>query len=230
MFVNALPSLIGIELEKKKSPDAVELLLQQLRTTSEKITLILTGPCSNLVLALERAPNIADRIEQVIWMGGAVQVGGNVHAHLHDGSAEWNAYWAPSHTQALVASGLPLVLIPLDVTNQVPVSLDFLKALAARPYDCAQLAGQLWASTIHTIPSYHYTYYMWDVLATCYVALSEHFEVQEMRLSVAAQGPNAGQIYEAMEGQSVQVATGVNKTVFYEYVLDLLSGDFPEKT
>lgn len=227
MFINALPSLIEIALpDVTRFPSAVELMIEQLEEATTSVTILLTGPCSNLVLALEQAPELASKIEQVIWMGGAVGVGGNVQAHWHDGSAEWNAYWAPQHTKALLQSGLPLVLIPLDVTNQVPVSLDFLKQVAGLPYDYAQLAGQLWASTVHTIPSYHYTYYMWDVLATCYICLADAFTVEEKRLLVVDQGPNAGQIYESKTGAFIQVATGVQQTVFYQQVLDLLSANF----
>ncbi len=227
LFINALPSLIAQPTSSLQAlPTATAVYIEQLQAATEKITLIMTGPCSNLILALEQAPELAEKIEQVIWMGGAVAVGGNVHAHLHDGSAEWNAYWAPQHTQALLASGLPLVLIPLDVTNQVPVSLNFLKQVAALPYDYAQLAGQLWASTVHTIPSYHYTYYMWDVLATCYIGLAEHFQVVEKRLLGSAQAPNAGQTYEAPNGHPTQVAVGVNQAVFYAYVLKLLRANF----
>jgi purine nucleosidase len=186
----------------------------------------MTGPCSNLVLALEQAPELAHKIEQVVWMGGAVEVGGNVQAHWHDGSAEWNAYWAPQHTQALIASDLPLVLIALDVTNQVPVHLDFLKQLAALPYEYAQLAGQLWASTVYTIPSYHSTYYMWDVLATCYLGLEDAFKIEEKALLASAVPPNAGETYLADGGSNTQVAVGVNKDVFYKYVISILSYDF----
>lgn len=227
MFINALPSLIGIELlEVNSLPSAVELMVEQLQQATSQVTILMTGPCSNLVLALEHAPELASKIEQVVWMGGAVEVGGNVHAHLHDGTAEWNAFWAPQHTQALLVSGLPLVLIPLDVTNQVPVSLDFLKQVASLPYECAQLAGQFWASTVHTIPSYHYTYYMWDVLATAYLGIASHFELQEKRLMGAIAPPNAGQTYAADKGHPIQVATSVQRDLFYAYVLDLLSADF----
>lgn len=227
MFINALPSLIGIEPPPiQQLPTAVELIIQQLQQASSKVSVLMTGPCSNLMLALEQAPELAQKIEEVIWMGGAVAVGGNVQAHGHDGSAEWNAYWAPKHTQALIASGLPLVLIPLDVTNQVPVSLDFLKELAQLPFDYAQLAGQLWASTVHTIPSYHYTYYMWDVLATCYLELAPHFKLEEKRLLAALHPPNAGQTYEEEKGYPTQVATQVEAPVFYKYVLELLKANF----
>ncbi|MFK7795807.1 MAG: nucleoside hydrolase [Aureispira sp.] len=227
MFANALPSLIGIETPPSSQlPRATTLLIDQLQQADTKVTVLMTGPCSNLVLALEQAPELAHKIEQVVWMGGAVEVGGNVQAHWHDGSAEWNAYWAPQHTQTLLANNLPLVLISLDVTNQVPVDLDFLKKIARLPYEYAQLAGQLWASTVYTIPSYHATYYMWDVLATCYLGLENAFEVEEKQLLAAVSPPNAGEIYLADNGYTTRVAIGINKSVFYKYVIDLLSFDF----
>lgn len=227
MFINALPSLIDIETPpSSQMPTATTLLIDQLQQATTKVTVLMTGPCSNLVLALEQAPELVYKIEQVVWMGGAVEVGGNVQAHWHDGSAEWNAYWAPQHSQTLLASNLPLVLISLDVTNQVPVSVDFLKKLAALPYEYAQLAGQLWASTVYMIPSYHMAYYMWDVLATCYLGLEDAFDIEEKRILVSASPPNAGETYLADDGAITQVAVRINKGVFYEYVVNLLSSNF----
>ncbi|GEA07833.1 hypothetical protein KUL42_25940 [Alteromonas sp. KUL42] len=65
--------------------------------------------------------------------GGAVDVKGNVAMHDHNGTAEWNAYWHPKATHQLVHSGLDVMLVPLDATNSLPVSWEFLNALAEKP-------------------------------------------------------------------------------------------------
>ena len=84
------------------------------------------------------------------------------------------------------------------------------------------LAGQFWALTIDTIPSYHYVYFMWDLLATSYLSLSEHFTVEEVRANVSNRPPNAGQTILTKNGYRLLIATDVKKEIFYNYIFDQL--------
>jgi purine nucleosidase len=158
-------------------------------------------------------------------MGGAVDVGGNVRTYNHDGSAEWNVFWDPVSAQRLLTYQLPLTLIRLDVTNEVPVSRAFLQALAqhaAHPWAC--LAGQFWATTVDTIPAYEYTYFMWDVLAASYLAIPEAFQLETLELNIMPTGPSAGRTHRQPDsGHWVQVAQAVDQTVFYAYLFAQLS-------
>lgn len=129
-------------------------------------------------------------------------------------------FWDPPAAQRLLTYQLPLTLIPLDVTNQVPVSRAFLQALArhaAHPWAC--LAGQFWATTVDTIPAYEYTYFMWDVLATSYLAIPEAFRLERMELAIEPTGPSAGRTRRQPGcGHWVQVATAVDQAAFYAYL------------
>lgn len=51
------------------------------------------GPLSNLAYALDKRSEAAAKVARVWWMGGALQVPGNVYEPQSDGSAEWNAFW-----------------------------------------------------------------------------------------------------------------------------------------
>jgi purine nucleosidase len=193
--VNALPMLINLAPapDPYSHPAAVDLMIDTLSRAPGPVSILLTGPCSNLVFALEKAPQLRAKITQVVWMAGAFHVGGNVVNYQHNGTAEWNAYWDPVSTQKLVQWELPLVFIPLDVTNHVPVTKSFLSRLAAQSqYPLSHLAGQMWATTIDTIPSYHYTYYMWDILATSYLAIPQAFTTTKVKAKVSSRPPNAG--------------------------------------
>ncbi|MCK8490253.1 nucleoside hydrolase [Spirosoma sp. RP8] len=221
-IINALPMLINLP----KAPDpyaypaAPDLLIDWLTQASDKVTILLTGPCSNLVLALEKAPELADKIEQIVWMAGAFTVSGNVQTYQHDGSAEWNVFWDPVSTRKLVEWQLPLTFIPLDVTNHVPVTKAFLSKLATQiDYPLSNLAGQFWALTLDTIPGYYYTYFMWDILATSYLAMPEQFKTQSVRMNVSTRPPNAGQTYLDEAGYAATIVTDVNVENFYEYLL-----------
>lgn len=223
-MLNALPTLLRLPPAAAPRPDprpSPEVLRAQLAAAPGPVTVLLTGPCSTLVQALAPAPELAARIGQVVWMGGAVDVPGNVRTYNQDGTAEWNAFWDPLATHRLLALGLPLTLVPLDVTNQVPVGFAFLRQLAAQArHPLSELAGQFWATTIATIPTYEYTYFMWDVLATSYLAIPEAFTVEALELAAVPTGPAAGRtVRQPGSGQWVRVARHVDTAAFYAYLL-----------
>lgn len=219
--LNALPGLINIDTSLQSHiGDSVALLVEKICSSSQPVTVLLTGPCSNLVFAIEQDRSILQNIAEVIWMGGAVDVPGNVRMYNHDGSAEWNVFWDPVSSHKLLTYQLPLVLIPLDVTNLVPVSMGFLKTLALQSeYRLSNLASQFWATTIDTIPSYEYTYFMWDILATSYLGIPDAFVLEKVELEIHPTGHHAGQTFrKSGSGKWVQMATNVNKERFYQYV------------
>lgn len=200
-----------------------EFIARKLREAKNPLTVLITGPVSNLAMALSREPDLATKIEEVVWMGGALGVSGNVHDYEHDGSAEWNAYWNPPATHALWQSPAPITLFPLDATNHVPVTWEFLQQLARqRRYPLSDLAGQCWALTLGTIPSYQYVYYMWDTLTTGYLGAPQYITFRETQTEVAATGPSAGRIRESETGRLIRAADTVDVEMFLDYVLGLL--------
>lgn len=226
-ILNALPVLINLEVDLSRvdARPSPAFLRDALAAAPRPVTVLLTGPCTNLVHALDLAPELVPKIARVVWMGGAVDVGGNVRTYNHDGSAEWNVFWDPLAAQRLLTYQLPLLLIPLDVTNEVPVSRAFLQALARHadhPWAC--LAGQFWATTVDTIPAYEYTYFMWDVLATSYLAIPEAFRLERLELTIEPTGPSAGRTRRQPGcGQWVQVAKTVDQAAFYAYLFRQLT-------
>ncbi len=221
-IINALPIMLNVEVpfNLEQLPESEALLASRISASGQPVTILMTGPCSSLVKALQRQPALASNIEEVVWMAGALDVAGNVRMHHHDGSAEWNVFWDPESTARLLALGLPLTLVPLDVTNKVPVNLPFLKKLAKQAsYEYASLAGQIWATTIDTIPAVDYTYFMWDVLSTSYLAIPDAFTMETVEIAVEERGRQAGNIYRAPgSGRQVKIASNVQKEVFYQYI------------
>ncbi len=200
-----------------------EFIARKLRQATEPLTVLITGPVTNLAAALKQEPDLAAKIDEVVWMGGALQVEGNVRDYEHDGSAEWNAYWDPPATAALWQSAAPLTLFPLDATNHVPVTRHFLQRLARqRRYPLSDLAGQCWALTISTIPAYDYLYHMWDTLTTGYLGAPHFITFRPAYTEVVAAGPSAGRIREVKGGRLVQTAATVEVEGFLDYVLALL--------
>jgi purine nucleosidase len=227
-IANALPILINLPAapDPYEYREATELLTSKLMEATQQVTIIMTGPCSNLVRAIKKEQQIKQKIKEVVWMGGAFNTRGNVQTFQHNGSAEWNVFWDPASAKELFKMELPLTCIPLDVTDHVPVTKEFLSKLAAHSSSkLSNLAGQLWALTMDTIPSYYYTYFMWDILATSYLAIPHQFTVEQIKATVIDRPPNAGQTLPDASGYKVSIATDVNKEAFYNYLLAQLNKD-----
>lgn len=200
-----------------------EFLARKLRQAAEPVTVLLTGPATNLAAALSADPALGAKIEEVVWMGGALRVRGNVRDYEHDGSAEWNVYWDPPSAHRLWQTSVPLTLFPLDATDQVPLKVDFIQRLARqRKYPLSDLAGQCWALTVGSIPAYEYVYHMWDTLTTGYLGAPQFITFRSVRCDVVPDGPSAGRIKEVEAGgRLVRAAETVNVEEFLDFVLEL---------
>ncbi|MBK5945532.1 nucleoside hydrolase [Rhodobacter veldkampii DSM 11550] len=93
---------------------AVEFLIESLRgQPAGTVTLCPLGPLTNIATAMTRAPDIVPRIAEIVLMGGGCFEGGNVTP-----AAEFNIYVDPEAADIVFKSGVPLVMMPLDVTHK----------------------------------------------------------------------------------------------------------------
>ncbi|MEA5450993.1 nucleoside hydrolase [Leptolyngbya sp. CCNP1308] len=125
--IHGATGLQGAELPEPTTPlqaqHAVAFLIEQFTTTPHPITLATLGPLTNLAVTLIQCPAIAQGIDQVVMMGGALG-GGNVTP-----AAEFNIYVDPHAAKVVVDAGLPLTMIGLDATHQVMTTPERLTAL-----------------------------------------------------------------------------------------------------
>ena len=94
--------------------DGVEFLLSTLQARPGEVTLVATGPLTNLARAEAQVPGVLRQARQVVIMGGAMRVPGNVTP-----AAEFNFYADPHAARQVLASEAEMVLVGLDVTDQV---------------------------------------------------------------------------------------------------------------
>ena len=116
--VHGKSGLDGTELPEPVMPlapgHAVDFIIDTLRAeTPGSVTLCALGPLTNLAMAFQRAPDIASRICEVVLMGGAYFEVGNITP-----AAEFNIHVDPEAAEVLFKSGVPLVVMPLDVTHK----------------------------------------------------------------------------------------------------------------
>ncbi len=122
--VHGKTGLDGIALADPTMPvaegHAVDFIIDTLRREAPgTVTLCPIGPLTNIATALQAAPDIARRIQRIVLMGGAYFEVGNITP-----AAEFNIYVDPEAADIVFRAGVPLVVMPLDVTH---------KALTTRP-------------------------------------------------------------------------------------------------
>ncbi len=99
---------------KLQEQHAVDFIVETLmREAAGTITLCPLGPLTNVALALIREPRIAPRIREIVLMGGGFFEGGNMTP-----TAEFNIYVDPHAADVVFRSGVPIVMMPLDVTHK----------------------------------------------------------------------------------------------------------------
>ncbi len=117
---------------------AVDLLIERVLAAPGELTLVAIGPLTNLALALRREPAIARHARQVVIMGGALRVPGNVTP-----AAEFNIYADPHAAQIVLQAGWPIRLVSLDVTNQTVMSREQVRQLAQKQRPVSQCIEQM---------------------------------------------------------------------------------------
>lgn len=118
--------------------DGVELIVEHaLRDDPRPLTLVAVGPLTNVAAALAREPRVADRIDRISIMGGAIGLGNRTP------SAEFNIYADPEAAAAVFGSGVPITLVPLEVTHQALATEPVLARIAALETPVARMSVAL---------------------------------------------------------------------------------------
>ncbi|QFT59765.1 Pyrimidine-specific ribonucleoside hydrolase RihA [Sulfitobacter sp. THAF37] len=97
---------------------AVDFIIDTLRAEpAGSVTLCPLGPLTNIATAFEKAPDIVAKVQEIVLMGGGYFEGGNITP-----TAEFNIYVDPQAADIVFRSGVPLVVMPLDVTHKALVT------------------------------------------------------------------------------------------------------------
>jgi len=192
-------TLSGIPLpasERRASEaHAVETIHSALHGAASKVVLVATGSLTNIAQWIDQYPGDVARVERLVIMGGAFDVPGNIIVPgFTDGhpntDAEWNIFVDAEAAARVFASGLPIEVVGLDVTNKVRVTAEFagdFKAAAKTP------AAHFWDAVLDDNDWFIESgeYYFWDVLAAL-VAVEPGFcrgSLQPVGVSVETGSP-----------------------------------------
>lgn len=128
---------------------AVQFIVDTLRhRPAGAVSIAITGPMTNIAMAMRLAPDIVPRIHELVIMGGARSAGGNITA-----SAEYNIYADPHAAAIVLRSGCPVVMCGLDLTHQVRATAERVAAVRAVGGRVAGFAAELLDFANHLTPN-----------------------------------------------------------------------------
>lgn len=103
---------------------AIEAMVDVLKNTDEPLTIVATGPLTNVAALLFAHPEVKSKIKVISWMGGSA-VGGNMST-----TAEFNAYVDPHAVELVFRSGVPIIMSGLDVTHKAYITRNEMTSLS----------------------------------------------------------------------------------------------------
>ena len=206
---------------------AVDLLTKVIAQSDRPVTVLAIGPLTNLAQALVAEPYLSAGIERIVIMGGAVDVDGNATADGSPAPAEWNFAADPAAAAAVFASGIPILLVPLDATNDVLITRAFADGLHA---DASAGSANLVDELLLRRPLSIDLDYFWDQLAAVSLIEPAVLTTEDARVAVTTEGPEAGRTVQSDGGTAVTLATAADRDAFEVAFLAGLRAGGPRRT
>lgn len=222
---NSLPILneSGKMVTKEADQPAHLDMVTKLENATAPVTVVMTGPLTDLARALDAAPEIESKIEKLYWMGGSLDGHGNVVQVNADGTQEWNAFWDPYAVERVLASNIPMEVIGLESSEELPLTNELKMHWAGlRKYPAVELAGQAYSLLVNP-PIQTAQLYFWDILTVISALYPEVVLTAEKRkVKVITKGTAAGRMEEDPNGREITLVTKADKDLFFKKFDELL--------
>ena len=176
---------------------ATDLIINKIQEHSGEIVLIPVGPLTNIALALKLRPDLAPHVKEIVLMGGSLS-GGNITP-----AAEFNIYNDPEAAEMVFHSGVPIVMVGLDVTEKTVLGADDLPSVEKTVNPISRLVWDL--TKFHLNERGADGIMMHDPLAVG-VAIDPSFvKTQPLHIGVETQGEKTrGETVAARKGYSME--------------------------
>jgi pyrimidine-specific ribonucleoside hydrolase len=201
------------------SRPAAEIIGDQLRRQTELVTILTLGPFTTLATTLTADPGSVADIAEVVAMGGALDVPGNVIPEGAStlGGSEWNLHVDPVAAAMVLESGVPLTFVALDATKDAPMTAQIAASLAAdHTATGAWLANELIQHDPFIVSG---EWFLWDALAAAALIDPTLVTTVDERLSVTVSGLDAGRLVRDDAGHDARVATTADSARFTDAFL-----------
>lgn len=191
-------------------------LIECLHQATGPVTLVFTGPLTDLARALETDPTITHKIATLYWMGGSQNGRGNVHMPNADGTQEWNAWWDPAACATVWDSDLDIYQIGLESSEELPVTPAMHQHFATnRRYQAFDLLGNIYA--LVNSAEVDTEYYLWDVLTVMAALFPEIVTTEEVKSTVLTTGSSAARFERDETGRGVTLVTHADSEKFWRH-------------
>jgi inosine-uridine nucleoside N-ribohydrolase len=206
--------------------DAPALIASAAAEAGGALEILTLGPLTNLADAFTATPTLAKEVAGVTIMGGAVRTAGNVGDPDGDGTsvdAEWNAYIDPRALAIVLGAGAPVTLVPLDATDDVPMTSEVAAQVEANQgTDAAELVHELLSRNPERIGGTS----LWDQTAAILAAGgADGLTLEPLRLAVIeTEGAESGRTIIAEDGSETNVATAADPSIIVRRFIDGLNG------
>ena len=193
---------------EKRHDDGAEFILREARQHPGQVTLIGIGPLFTVQAAIERDPAAFKKLKRVVIMGGSIERGYGTDAQgkPKPPEPEWNILCDPAGAKALLASGVPVFMMPLDST-QVPLDSAMRDSMFAHGSPLTDQLTLLYHEWIGNTPNHSPTPTLFDPVAVTFTfrpdlcpAKPMHIEINDKGLTTSGPGvPNAQVCLESDE-------------------------------
>ncbi len=202
--------------------DYLELYERLITTYGEALVIVAIGPLTNLAAVSRQRPGLLNRAGHIVVMGGAVWCPGNVTSY-----AEFNYYRDPQAAAVVLSSGLPITVVPLDVTRQVAMDESHLAHLSCSGRRSGELLARIIRFPIQqqTEDAAPGTFLVHDALAVGVLLWPHLFMRSRMALEMVTTGEQAGRCKPMVakdKRQQLAVVISVNVGEFLGNLLEEL--------
>ena len=209
--------------------NAVSWIVDKIKNSNEKITIVGVGPLTNIATALRIDPSIKNNIDKIIIMGGGYRENNKTPA------AEFNFWVDPEAAKIVLESGCEITMVPLDATHKAAVSVDIVKKLEKNNNKEASFVAEIIKERLKGYNKWqpmkdNTTVPIHDALAICYLINPSVLEdMHQVNVDVDVSGGICdGQSVCDVENKlksdikNVNLALSANKVLFEDMIIDLL--------
>lgn len=198
---------------------AVELIAEKVRECKDKVTLVPTGPLTNIAAFLLAHPELKNRIEQISLMGGGIELGNWTPA------AEFNILVDPEAAGIVFRSGIPIIMSGLDVTEKAFIKSEDVELIRSHHNEVAQIVAQ-WLE-------FFYEFHLnlgyegapvHDAVAVTALTHPEWMDIRELYVEVETKGKycvgaTVGDIHRVTgKAPNAKVLMGIRRENFINYI------------
>lgn len=207
-------------VRKAESKHAIQYIIDTLMNSDGDITLVPVGPLTNIAVAIRMQPAILPKIREIVLMGGAYGTGNFTP------SAEFNIYADPEAARVVFTSGVPLVMMGLDLTNQTTCTADVISRMKKVGGPAGELFSDIMSFTLKT----QYENYglaggpVHDATCIGYLINPDAFKMQDMYVEIDVNnGPCYGRtVCDELGVTGKQPNTKVGMTIDTKWFWDLV--------